>query len=346
MDAATTRCAESLLRETLAPLASLIADEAVTEIMVNPPAAVWVQRAGRVEPVAADFGAPALRTAVVLLGRLAGRGPGVEGSDPWVETCFDGLRVAACLPPLSPAGPVLCLRRHRRQRPGLAELARAAPDQAATLDLLAQAVRRGEAILLAGATDSGKTTLLNALCGEIPPHERVISLEDTPELAPALPHHVALVRDSATGASLRDLLRLALRLRPDRILVGEVRGAEAYDLVQAASTGHRGTMATVHAGDVRAALARVESLALCAGVPWPVAALREAIVRAFDLIAILERSAGVRAVRQLVRVRGWDADGGYRLQWLADASGPGSRVSQGIDRDLAAVVSGVANARR
>ena len=253
---------------------------------------------------------------MVLLGRLAGRGPGVPGSDPWVEARFDGLRVAACLPPLSPAGPALCLRRHRRRRLTLEQLAAADPAQAPALARLAQAVRSGQALLIAGATDAGKTTLLNALCGEIEPAERIITIEDTPELDPPLPHRVALACGAGQGTTLRDLLRLALRLRPDRLLVGEVRGGEAYDLVQAAMTGHRGTMATVHAGDPAAALARVESLALCAGVPWPPQALREAIARAFDLVVLLEARDGARSVRQVARVRGCDREGGYRLQWL------------------------------
>lgn len=322
MDAATTRCAEEFLRRTLSPLAQLLEDESVTEVMVNDPRAIWVQRAGRVERAPVVLGAEALQAAVALLGRLAGRGPGVPGSDPWVEARFDGLRVAACLPPLAPGGPALCVRRHRRLRPTLRQMACGSPGQAVALARLAQAVRTGEAILIAGATDVGKTTLLNALCAEIPPAERVITLEDTPELAPDLPHHLALACDPVSGATIRDLLRLALRLRPDRILLGEVRGPEAFDLVQAAMTGHRGMMATIHASDPPAALARVESLALCAGVPWPPQALREAVARAFDLVAVLESRAGVRVVRQVVRVAGADPDAGYRLHVEADPASP------------------------
>lgn len=169
MDATTTRCAQALLRQALSPLAALIADEAVTEIMVNAPREIWAQRAGQIERVPLALDPAALEAAVVLLARLAGRGPGVAGSDPWVEARFDDLRVAACAPPLSPAGPALCLRRRRRRRLTLAQLAQAVPQQAPALACLGEAARRGEAILLAGATDSGKTTLLNALCAEIPP---------------------------------------------------------------------------------------------------------------------------------------------------------------------------------
>ena len=248
----------------------------------------------------------------------------MPGSDPWVEARFEGLRVAACLPPLTPGGPALCVRRHRRQRLTLQQLAGGSRAQAIALAPLAQAVRDGQAILIAGSTDAGKTTLLNALCGEIPSAERVITIEDTPELAPDLPHHLALACDPASGASIRDLLRLALRLRPDRILLGEVRGPEAFDLIQAAMTGHRGMMATIHAVDPLAALARVESLALCAGVPWPPQAVREAVARAFDFVVVLESRAGVRGVRQVVRVCGADPDAGYRVRAVAGPPSPGA----------------------
>ena len=321
MDDSTTACASALLRQTLSPLASLLEDASVTEIMVNGPDEVWAQSAGVSRRIEDGLGASALRTVLMLLSRLAGREPGVDSGDAWVETRFDGLRVAACAPPLAPEGPVLCLRRHPARRWSLADLIAGVPGQAPALDLLVRAVRAGEAILVAGATDAGKTTLLNALGSEIPPRERVITLEDTPELVLALPNRVSLATAGAPGTSMRDLLRLALRLRPDRILVGEVRGAEAFDLIQAALTGHRGTMATVHAGDPYAALARVESLALGAGVAWPPAALREAIGRAFQLLVVLDAPGGRRGVREVVRMNGWDEASGYRLQTLASTAG-------------------------
>ncbi len=306
MDSPTTTNAVELLRGTLSPLAPLFDDPAVTEIMVNAPGELWVQRGGSIERQPCPVTEAQLHAAVKVLARLSRRDATAGTRDGMIDARFDGMRVAACLAPTAIRGHALCIRKHLRRRLSLAELVAGGclTDDAA--HLLRCAVLGRCNVIIGGATDSGKTTFMNALLAEIPAHERLVTIEDTPELDVAAPNWVAFETSETEGIGARELLRLALRMRPDRILVGEVRGAEAFDLMQVANTGHRGALATLHANDAAGALGRLETLVLTSGVRWPFEAVQRQIAEAFDLVVFLDRRQGRRSVAEILRIDGFD----------------------------------------
>lgn len=307
MDTPTTSSAVELLRGTLASLSPLFDDPAVTEIMLNAPGELWVQRDGRIERAPCPVTDAQVHAAVKVLARLARRDATAGTRDGMIDARFDGMRVAACLAPTAVRGHALCIRKHLRRRLSLDELVQGGclTDDAA--HLLRGAVRGRCNLIISGATDSGKTTFMNALLAEIPPHERLVTIEDTPELDVAAPNWVAFETSEADGIGARELVKLALRMRPDRILVGEVRGAEAFDLMQVANTGHRGSLATLHANDALGSLSRLETLVLTSGVRWPFDAVQRQIAEAFDLVVFLERSGGRRCVGEILRIDGFDS---------------------------------------
>lgn len=283
-------------------LEPLLRDPDVTDVMVNGPGPVWVERSGGlvetqvvldraqidllVERVVAPLGRRADPVHALVDGRLA-----------------DGSRVHVVVPPLAVDGPCITIRRFSVRPIELDELA--APPVAS---LLRWAVRSRCNVVVSGATGSGKTTLLNALAASVPPGERIITVEDAAELRLSAPHVVRLESrppssDGASEVTIRDLVRNALRMRPDRLLVGEVRGPEALDLLTAMNTGHDGSLSTVHANGVADAIRRLETLVLMAGVGLPAGAVREQLGSAIDLVAHLERSAdGVRRVVEVAEV--------------------------------------------
>ena len=307
MDRPTTLNAIELLRGALSPLAALFEDPSVTEIMINAPGEVWVQRDGRLQPLDIELAESQVRAAVLLLARLTRRDAVAGTRDGMLDARFDGMRVAACLAPTATRGHAMCIRKHLRQRRSLESLVEQGCLTAQAARILRCAVRGRCNLIIAGATDSGKTTFMNALLAEVPPHERLVTIEDTPELDVAAPNWVGFEASERDGISIRDLVRLALRMRPDRILIGEVRGPEAYDLVQSANTGHRGAMATVHASDALGALSRLETLVLTSGVPWPFEAVQRQIAETFDLVVFLARAGALRTVAEVVRVDGFDS---------------------------------------
>ena len=297
----------------LGPLEALLADPSVDEVMVNGPGHVWVERAGRIEPMAARFAGEAdLRHAIERI--LAPLGRRVDESEPLVDARLpDGSRINVVVAPLALDGSILTIRRFRRRGFGPDELVANGTWAAPLRDLLAGAVRARCNILISGGTGSGKTTTLNALTEFIPDGERIVTVEDAAELRL---RHAHVVRLEARPASLegsgevtvRRLVRNALRMRPDRIVVGEVRGAEALDMLGAMSSGHDGSLCTVHAGSPAQALARVETLALMAGLGLPHEAIREQVAGALDLVVHQARMPGgtrcVVAVGEVVRVVG------------------------------------------
>lgn len=306
MDTPTTSNAVQLLRGTLAPLSPLFDDPAVTEIMLNAPGELWVQRAGCIERRPCPVTEAQVHAAVKVLARLSRRDATAGTRDGMIDARFDGMRVAACLAPTALRGHALCIRKHLPRRLTLDELAEGGCLTGEAAHLLRLAVRGRCNLIIGGATDSGKTTFMNALVAEIPPHERLVTIEDTPELDVAAPNWVAFETSEGEGIGARELVRLALRMRPDRILVGEVRGAEAFDLMQVANTGHRGALATLHANDALGALSRLETLVLTAGVRWPFEAVQRQIAEAFDLVVFLARSQGRRSVVEILRIDGFD----------------------------------------
>ena len=280
----------------LGPLAPLLADPAVSEVMVNGPGSVWVERDGRlacsdvvvdattidhlVERVVAPLGLRADRTAPLVDARLA-----------------DGSRVNVALPPLAVDGPYVTIRRFRSRRITLAEVA--PPPVAA---LLVDAVVGRANVVVAGGSGAGKTTLLNALGAHIPSGQRIVTVEDVAELGLPSDHVVRLearpANAEAVGAvTIRDLVRNALRMRPDRLVIGEVRGAESLDLLQAMNTGHAGSMATCHANSPADAVERLATMALMGDIALPIAAVRDQLRAAVDVVVQVGRaSSGRRSV--------------------------------------------------
>jgi len=304
-------------------LEPILADPAVTEVLVNGPGAVvWIERAGRLEPtdVVLDRGAVDL-----LVERIVGPlGLRADRAHPLVDARLsDGSRANVVVPPLALDGPVVTIRRFGARTVRLADMCAPGVD-----DLLVRAVRSRWNMVASGGTGAGKTTLLNALAGLVPPEERIVTVEDAAELRLAHPHVIRLeARPAAAGghgATIRDLVRNALRMRPDRIVIGEIRGAEALDLVQAMNTGHEGALSSLHANSTADAIARLETLALYAGVGLPLDAVRRQLAAAVDLVVHVARLAdGRRRVVEVAEV-GSAADlfgAGPRVRVIADADG-------------------------
>jgi pilus assembly protein CpaF len=292
----------------LGPLEILLADPEVSEVMVNGPDRVFVERRGRIEVTPVAFtDEEELRNAIERI--LAPLGRRVDELSPMVDARLaDGSRVNVVIPPLAIDGPAISIRRFGAERPGPDRLV-----EMGTLDLaqrarLEQAVGERRSVLVSGGTGSGKTTLLNALSSFVDPAERVVTIEDAAELRLQQPHVVRLESRPAGvegrgEVTIRDLLRNALRMRPDRIVIGEVRGAEALDLLTALNTGHDGALSTVHANSPRDAIARLETLALMAGVGLPHEAIAEQVRRGIDLVVHLRRLPdGSRRVTEIAEV--------------------------------------------
>jgi pilus assembly protein CpaF len=299
-----------ILRDTvgLGPLEVLLADPEVEEVMVNGPDRVYVERRGRIEPTEVRFADEAeLRNSIERI--LAPLGRRVDELSPMVDARLaDGSRVNVVIPPLAVDGPALSIRRFTAVRPSPGELVELGTLTARMRELLEGAVRERRSLLVSGGTGSGKTTLLNALSSFVAAEERVVTIEDAAELHLQQPHVVRLESRPASvegrgEVTIRDLLRNALRMRPDRIVIGEVRGPEALDLLTALNTGHRGALSTVHANSPTDALRRLETLALMAGVGLPHAAIREQLGRGFELVVHLERLPdGRRIVAEMAEV--------------------------------------------
>jgi pilus assembly protein CpaF len=308
--ATRARLCELILRDAvgLGPLEELLADPAVEEVMVNGHDLVYVERAGKLERTDVRFPSEdALRDAIERV--LTPLGRRVDELSPMVDARLeDGSRVHVVIPPLSVDGPTMSIRRFSAARPGPRELMELGTLTSGLHDQLAAAVEARRSILVSGGTGSGKTTLLNALSAFIRPDERVITIEDAAELRLRQPHVVRLESRPANvegrgQVTIRELLRGALRMRPDRIVIGEVRGGEALDLLMALNTGHEGALSTVHANSPEDALRRVETLALMAGVGLPHEAIREQLGRGLDLVVHLARlSDGSRRVVEVAEV--------------------------------------------
>jgi pilus assembly protein CpaF len=299
-----------ILRDTvgLGPLEDLLADPGVEEVMVNGHDRIFIERRGRIEATTVRFADEAdLRNAIERI--LAPLGRRVDELSPMVDARLpDGSRVNVVIPPLAVDGPAVSIRRFAAARPGPDELLALGSVTGEMLALLEAAVRGRRSVLISGGTGSGKTTLLNALSSFVGADERVVTIEDAAELRLQQPHVVRLESrpTSVEGrgeVTIRDLLRNALRMRPDRIVIGEVRGGEALDLLTALNTGHRGALSTVHANSAADALRRLETLALMAGIGLPHAAIREQLGRGFQLLVHLERRPdGRRVVEEIGEV--------------------------------------------
>jgi pilus assembly protein CpaF len=291
----------------LGDLAPLLRDERVSEVMVNGTRGVWIERDGRLERTLVRFSDP--EEILVLIERLvAPLGRRIDLATPLVDARLaDGSRVHAVIPPISLVGPVLTIRRFAARPFTPDDLVRMGTVSDDAIRFLIDAVRRRRSILVSGGTSSGKTTTLNALAFAIPADERIVTIEDAAELRLPQANVVSLETRAPSVEGLgaidvRMLLRNALRMRPDRIIVGEVRGGEALDMLQAMNTGHRGSLTTAHANGPYHALLRLETMALMGGVDLPLGAVREQIRRGIDLIVHQER----------------DESGRRRIEWIAE----------------------------
>lgn len=289
----------------LGPIAGLLRDPSVTEVMVNGLRGVWVERSGKLEPADARFESE--EELLVLIERLvAPLGRRIDHAAPLVDARLpDGSRVHAAIPPVSLLGPVLTIRRFRATPFRPDDLVRSAAGSEELVADLLELVRARHSILVSGGTSSGKTTTLNALAYAIGREERIVTIEEAAELRLPQPNVVALETrppnvEGAGEITVRTLLRNALRMRPDRIIVGEVRGGEALDMLQAMNTGHRGSLTTAHANGPYHALLRVETMALMGGVDLPLAAIREQVRHGIDVIVHQERDPTGR--RRIVSV--------------------------------------------
>jgi pilus assembly protein CpaF len=301
----------------LGPAEPLLRDAEVTDVMINGPGEIWVERGGRLQRTAVTYpDAESVRAAVL---RVVGpQGLRFDRAHPTVDTRLaDGSRLHAVGEPLTADGPLVTIRKFATVAQSWDDLEATGAVPPAARRLLRAAVRDRRAIVCCGRTGTGKTTLLGVLLGDVADDERVVVVEDAPELRPRCPHAVRLETrprgpDGGAAFEFRDLVRQALRMRPDRIVVGEVRGTEIVDVLGALATGHEGCMTTVHARAADEALVRLEGMALLAGLPVP--AIRAQLAVSLDLLVVLGRDRdGRRRLRQIAHVDGIAPDG--RLRW-------------------------------
>src|SRR4051812_9719722 len=295
------------------PLERVLADPTISEVMVNGCDDIWIERDGRLSQTSLSFSDESQLRRIItkMVGQVGRR---IDESSPMVDARLpDGSRVNAIIPPLSLSGPLLTIRKFAQNRFHMAELIELgtlAEDAAAFLEGCIGAQLN---ILISGGTGSGKTTFLNALSEAVPDSDRIVTIEDAAELQLNQRHVLRLESrpkniEGEGEITIRDLVRNALRMRPDRIIVGEVRGAEALDMLQAMNTGHEGSLSTVHANSPRDALNRLETMVLMAGYDLPLRAIRQQVASALDLIVHTERlqdgSRKVTAITEVQRMEG------------------------------------------
>ncbi|HEY8200606.1 MAG TPA: CpaF family protein [Actinomycetota bacterium] len=296
------------------PLEDLMDDPTITEVMCNAYDEVWVERRGLIEQSDASFPTPeAYRQVIDRM--LATVGRRIDESSPMADGRLpDGSRINAIIPPLATRAPVLTIRRFRQVPYAVTDLIAQESLSADAAVFLEAAVRGKLNIVISGGSGTGKTTLLNVLASFIPHNERILTIEDAAELRLGQPHIVSLEArppniEGMGQVTIRDLVRNALRMRPDRIVIGEVRGGEALDMLQAMNTGHEGSLTTVHSNGPRDALARVETMTLMAGMDLPLRAIRDQVASALDLIVQLDRrSDGRRVVASVTEVQGREGE--------------------------------------
>jgi pilus assembly protein CpaF len=296
------------------PLERLLADETVTEIMVNGPFDIWIERGGRLFQSDVMFNDDSqLRRIINKMVAQVGRR--IDEGSPMVDARLpDGSRVNAVIPPLSLSGPLITIRKFSRRRLTLEDMIRLGTLSPESVEFLQRCIKAQLNMIVSGGTGSGKTTLLNALSTAIPDEERIVTIEDAAELRLNQTHVLRLEarpKDLAgeNEIPIRALVRNALRMRPDRIIVGEVRGPEALDMLQAMNTGHDGSLSTIHSNSPRDALSRIETMVLMAGYDLPVRAIREQVSSALECIVHLERlEDGSRRVTSVTEVQRMEAE--------------------------------------
>jgi pilus assembly protein CpaF len=296
----------------LKPIEHLLLDDSISEVMVNGPDHIFIEKAGFIESVeGTSLGEKSLMVAVKNIARRLG--DDISDAKPILDSRLpDGSRVAAVIPPCSLSGVTLTIRKFNARHYAMGELIESGTLNQALADQLEHYVLERQNVLICGGAGTGKTTLLNVLGRYIPPHERIILIEDTAEIQLS---HTNLVRFEARreqagvpAVSLRDLLKASLRHRPDRICLGEIRGSEAFDLLQLLNTGHGGTLSTIHASSARQALARFTSCVLQSEVGLPYRAVKSNVGDSLNVVIHLERRPGRRFILEVIELYGYDPD--------------------------------------
>jgi len=305
----------------LRPIEVLIRDPEISDILVNGSARVFIEKLGQMREVpGVTIAEKSLQVAVRNIARALG--DEISEEKPLLDSRLpDGSRVAAVFPPCSVTGTILAIRKFHSKLYTGAELVRIGSITHGVLEQLRLAVETRENILISGGTGTGKTTLLTALAAFISPHDRVVVIEDTSEVQIDKDNLVRLEsrreQPDLPAVTIRDLLRATLRLRPDRIILGEVRGGEAFDLLQALNTGHGGTISTIHANSAVQAISRFTTYVLQSGVELPYRAIRSNIAEAVNLLVHIERRRGKRSVSQVMRMNRYDStEDRYELETL------------------------------
>lgn len=321
--ALNTHC-HQMLGDAFAPIEDLLTDPSVREVMINGADDIWVEAGGQLSRTACLMDKTQIRNSLRILATLSARDQHSNRSGFLLDAAFNGMRISAVLAPVSRTGDVLCIRKLSKSRRQVTDFLKRKIDlqrdwvepfevSSRWQAQLAFWISSRRNLLISGSTSSGKTTFLNALTDAMSVEDRVLVMEDPQELTVHLPNHLVFEANSQLQVSLRDLVRQSLRFRPDRLIVGEVRGAEAFDLVQAMNTGHDGCLGTLHANSALDALSRLEQLVLQAGVHWPMEAISRQIASSVQGVVHLDRVAGVRRIREMIEVKGYE-NGRYQIQ--------------------------------
>lgn len=326
----------SFLTLFLAPVTEYLADDSVSEILVNGPSQVYIERGGKLVDVPAKFvSEPALRAAAANIAKSVGRI--LDDMHPRLDARLpDGSRVHAVIPPLSRVGTVVSIRKFKKETLTIDMMERFGSLDEGMRRLVRALVLLHKNVIVSGATSSGKTSVLNALSSFIPEGERVLVIEDATELQLQQRHVVPFETRKADKngqgeVTIRDLIHSALRLRPDRIVIGEIRGGEALDMLQALNTGHAGSMSTIHANSPVDCLRRIETCALLSGIDVPLVALRSQVASAIDAVVHTARlSDGSRKIVSVAEVMPLEG-GDYRVRelrrWKTEAIAPDGAVA-------------------
>jgi pilus assembly protein CpaF len=289
---------------SLGVLRELFEDPAVQEIMINGPDKVFVERAGQMEQL--DITESQIRSAITVLAARAGKELRPDTKDCILNERWVGVRVCAVMPPVALDGPVMSIRKHSSVKLTLADYVERDVFSEDVRSALGAIVKQRKNVLIAGGTGSGKTTFLKALIDEIDPEDRIISIEDLPELDIRRPNTIALETREAVGIDFAVLVQTALRLRPDRIIMGEVRGSAAIDLLNAANTGHEGCLSTLHANSSFEALSRFEDMIQMSGTSIPLTSIQQRIASTFEYVVFMARRSGKRRLVEIMRLQGFD----------------------------------------
>lgn len=301
---------EEMLRNQLAAIQPFLEDPATQEIMINGPDNVWQEKSGQMIFLKdVKISELEIRGAIDTVARLSDKEVKEGEESSVVDARMKGFRIAAAIHGVSTRGSAICIRKHSPLVWTLDDYVARGSFSNEIKDFLIEKVLSKKNFLVSGGTSTGKTTFLNALISNIPEDERVITIEDTRELQVSVPNWVALEANEQANISIRRLVKLALRLRPDRIIVGEVRGAEAFDFMRALNTGHDGGFGTVHANSAQQALAQLETLVLTTpDVDWPLEAVRSQIGDSFHYVLQLVREKGVRRLSEILEVDHYDRE--------------------------------------